>query len=193
MPPWSLSQGSVARRSNVPRALMSSPAFLSAVRVRTIEGVARDDASRAAAQRRRIARFCNKRMAGYRVFFAALNDEWLARLPVNLCVGCFHSLRSAIDDDIRQPNQRGQITSYGQTGTFHQFHMFGSCAEQLHAQMCRDLEAPVRTDVGHADELHIVLHPNSDSHAFADDAVAVNGNTYRSRLNHWEFSTPMIR
>lgn len=44
--------------------------------------------------------------------------------------------------------------------------------------MCRDPEPPVRTDVGHADELHIVLHPDSGSHSFADDAVAVQGNTY---------------
>ena len=131
-------------------------------------------------------------MAGYTVLFAALNDEGLTRLPVNLGVGCTHSLGSAIDDDIRQPDQPGQVTGYGQTGTFHQLHMFECCPEQRHTQVGRDPESPVRTDVGHADEFHIVLLPDSGSHAFADDAVAVHGNTYLCRLNHVEFSTRMF-
>ena len=192
MPPRSLSQGSVARRSSVPpRPAQQSRLFERGESAHDRRGVARDNPGRRPSERACVTRLGHEGVTGDFVLLAALDDEGLVLAPVDLRVGGADPLGRAVHHDIDRRDQVVQIARHRETGPLHRQGGPGGGAVEGETHPGRKTQAPVGADVGDAHEDHVVLLSDGGGHALADHAVSIYPDADNIRVNHDRCPRPL--
>lgn len=166
IPPMWLSHGSVARRSRVPRAALSSLARLSAPSVRTIEVVLQHDAGAVAPDGAGVIRFGDEGMACHLVLLAAMKDEPDSRFAVGLDIARGDFLRCAVHHDIGRAKQVVETACHVETASAHGRGAIRICREKREALRARHPGPPIGGDIGHAGHLHVILGGDGVRHPF---------------------------
>jgi hypothetical protein len=160
----------VARRNSVPRARCSRPACLSAARVRTT------DTSRFATECGLVVGLRDKRMAGQRVFLAALYDEFQRPAAIPIDVPGSDALRGAINHYVGLSEQIVETSGNIEPGVTHRRHGVRRGAEQAKPLAEDRSRSPIGYDVADARETHVVLNHHRPGDAFADHTVTIHCN-----------------
>lgn len=185
MPPLWLSQGSVARRSSVPRARPQQASTLERrERAHDGGGVAGDHPGGVTADGRFIAGLGGEGVARSLVLLTALEDELESPTTVDLHVLRRHFFGRAIYDHVRRFQQVVQGASHLQPGLAHGLSVLRRGAEEPEALADGYAGAPVAVHIANACQDHVILGHYCVRHALADDAVAVDGHPNLTVCTH---------